>query len=70
MWNLRGFPGAQTVKSPPANAGGTQKNGIHGLICKAETETDAENKCTDTKEEEGWWDEWEVGVDILILGVK
>ena len=30
-----------------------QKNGIDGLICKAEIEIDIENKCMDTKARRG-----------------
>ena len=36
---------------------GIQKSGIDVLICKAEIDTDVENKCTDTKGEGGCWDE-------------
>ena len=34
-----------------------QKNGIEDLICKAEVETDIENKCIDTKGERVGWEE-------------
>ena len=36
---------------------GIQKNGIDDLICKAEIDTDVENKCMDTKGGSGEWDE-------------
>ena len=36
---------------------GIQKNGRDDLICKAETDTDVENKYTDTKGIKEGWDE-------------
>ena len=36
---------------------GIQKNGVDDLICKAEIETDVENKSMDTKGGKGGWDE-------------
>ena len=34
---------------------GTHKNDTDELICKAEIETDIENKCMDTNRKKGWW---------------
>ena len=36
---------------------GIQKSGIDDLICKAEIDTDVENKYMDTKGGSGEWDE-------------
>ena len=35
----------------------SEKIGIEDLICKAEIDTDVENKSMDTKGERGGWDE-------------
>ena len=36
---------------------GIQENGTDKPICKAEIETQTQNKCMDTKGEQGEWDE-------------
>ena len=36
---------------------GIQKNDADESTCKVEIDTDVENKCMDTKEESGQWDE-------------
>ena len=43
---------------------------FHELVCKAETETDVENKCMDTKggkRRVGGGMNWEIGIDIYTL---
>ena len=49
------------------------KNGIHDLICKAEIDTDVQNKHMDTKGEMGAGINWEIEIDVytlLILCIK
>ena len=52
---------------------GTQKNGTDEPVCRAEGETDVENKCMDTKGGKRWGDggggvmNWEFGIDMYTL---
>ena len=46
---------------------GMQKNGRDEPICKAEIETDIENKHMDTKGGKGGGMNWEIGIDIYTL---
>ena len=46
---------------------GIQKNGTDELICKAETDTDVENKLVDTKGGSVGGMNWEIGIDIYTL---
>ena len=45
---------------------GIQKNGTDEPMCKAEIETEVQNKCMDTKGVGGGMD-WDIGIDICTL---
>ena len=46
---------------------GIKKNGTDELICKAETETDVENRRMDTKGGRSGGMDWEIGIDVYTL---